>query len=91
MESLKRMSTLLFVLGSIFAILGLTQSFPLDSSKLDSYVYDKLYLERTIRTYVFLTAGGLSLLFGYFIRKVNDEVKEEIKYYHQKISKLEER
>ena len=91
MKILKRMSAILLVLGSIFVIFGLIQSFPLDASKFNDYVYDELYLKRSIRSYVFLTAGGLSLIFGYFIRKVNNEVNETIRYYDQKISELEQK
>lgn len=83
------MSAILLVLGSIFVIFGLIQSFPLDASKFADYVYDELYLKRSIRSYVFLTTGGLSLVFGYLIKKVNDEVVETIRYYDKKISELE--
>ncbi|MCT8138412.1 hypothetical protein H1D32_12040 [Anaerobacillus sp. CMMVII] len=77
MKSLKRMSTILLVLGSVFVILGLLQSLPLEAVKYAGYVYDELYLNRSIRSFVFLTTGGFSLVVGYLVKKVNDEVREE--------------
>ncbi|GGA60366.1 hypothetical protein [Ornithinibacillus halotolerans] len=79
MNGLKWVSPLTIIVGIVFIIFGWTQSWDYYA---DSTVIEEIYLNRTIRTYVFIVGGILLIFIGILFQAVIKYINSlEIRMY----------
>lgn len=73
MKNLKIWSVVLLVMGVIAIIYGWTQTWGFGAH---TSVFEQVLLERTIRTYVFITSGIILIIISFIVDKLVKALKE---------------
>ncbi|KIL42806.1 hypothetical protein KP77_34360 [Jeotgalibacillus alimentarius] len=82
MKNLRWISMITFLLGLVFITYGWTQTWAFSASSSD---FERILMERTVRSYVFVVGGVILVIVGVSINMVKDNMLHIDKKDHDRL------